>query len=122
MLDTTRTDLPLTIVVDDEPIILALLAEGLELEGHRVAAFDHADAAWAYLASLDVPLRLLVSDLRMPGVLSGSDLPAKTHGRFPKARIVLTTGYLEEFDAPHPQYLIFLKKPWTLDQLLTACS
>lgn len=122
MVNITQTDSALTVVVDDEPMILALLAEGLENEGHTVAAFDHADAAWAFLACLDAPVRLLVSDLRMPGMLSGGDLAANVHERFPAARIVLTTGYLEEFDTPQPPYLIFLKKPWTFDQLLIACA
>lgn len=113
--------IPLTIVVDDEPLILELLIEGLEAEGHKVQGFDTADEAWSFISQLKAPIRLLVSDLRMPGRLAGATLAAQVHKHSPDAKIVLSSGYWEELEEDRPPYVTFLKKPWTFDQLFKVC-
>lgn len=122
MVPPTPMGTPLTIVVDDEPLILDLVIEGLEAEGHKVQGFHSADDAWAFISKLEAPIRLLVSDLRMPGRLTGANLATRAHQHSPDAKIVLSSGYLEELETDRPAYVTFLKKPWGFDQLFKVCS
>jgi PAS domain S-box-containing protein len=84
---------PLVLLVDDEPIVRAVLAAELEEHGYRVR---QADGAAAALAMLDAPgaeaVALLVTDLSMPGT-DGVQLIQQARRRQPGLRAILMTGY-----------------------------
>lgn len=62
---------PRLLVVDDDRLVLATMAAGLEILGYDVAAADGSERALALAARQDFDLAIL--DIRMPG-LSGIEL------------------------------------------------
>jgi PAS domain S-box-containing protein len=82
---------PGILLVDDEPLIRAVLAMELEDHGYRVIQAQDGDAALALLDSGE-PVALLVTDLSMPG-LDGVRLIREAQGRRPGLRAILMTGY-----------------------------
>jgi putative two-component system response regulator len=77
------------LVIDDEPIVRALVADILSEDGHEVRAAATAEDALAALD--DHNLGLVVSDIVMPG-LSGLDLLATVRRSRPNLPVVLVTG------------------------------
>ncbi|MFP3632213.1 response regulator, partial [Burkholderia sp. SIMBA_045] len=64
----------LILVVEDDPLILEFLCEILQEEGFVVQPQTSADAASAYLEQHSDNVRLLLTDITMPGKLNGADL------------------------------------------------
>lgn len=71
------------LVVDDNPLVLDLIAKGLEPHGDIRTAKDGGDAL---LKIVDDPPELILSDYRMPG-LDGRQLYEKIRARFPSRPI-----------------------------------
>jgi hypothetical protein len=65
---------PIALVVDDEPLILMDTADMISAKVDSVVEASTADQAYAFL---DKPssLQLLVTDVQMPGDMTGSALP-----------------------------------------------
>lgn len=85
---------PLVAVVDDDPRLLELLGELLELDGHVVRSFSSAEALLAEgLSDLDV----LITDIGMPG-LSGLELRDLVEKVRPNLPVILITGRHEIAD------------------------
>lgn len=88
-------------LVEDEAPLRARLARQLGHMGYRVTALEGGPAA---LAALDQGLRpdLLLSDVIMPGGISGPRLAALARERLPGLRVLLMSGYAlseEDHDA-----------------------
>jgi two-component system NtrC family sensor kinase len=107
------------LVVDDEPEIAAVLAEALEVDGHRsTTAPDGAEA----LRQLERrPFDLVLTDTKMP-VMDGAEFYREVERRFPALghRVIFLTGdvldpekrrFLEGTGAP------FLMKPFELGEV-----
>ncbi len=60
------------LIVDDEPNIRAGLARGLAQATYEVSTAADADEAWPLFER--TPPHLVITDLKMPGTLSGLDL------------------------------------------------
>lgn len=103
------------LAVDDEPLLLELLVDELELGGYKVESASNGDAAMALLGS-DHRFDVIVTDLRMPGKVDGWMLGRHALDGDPEARVVYMTGY-----AKMPAVLSdrekFLRKPFTMDKL-----
>jgi CheY-like chemotaxis protein len=74
---------PLPLVVDDEEILRLFAAGLLEEHGFDVMEAENAAAALRVLDS-HRDVRLLFTDIQMPGALSGMDLAREVHARWPK--------------------------------------
>jgi two-component system, response regulator PdtaR len=82
---------PLALVVDDEEI-LRLFAAGLfEEHGFDVMGAENAAAALRVLES-HRDVRLLFTDIQMPGALNGMDLAREVHARWPNVLLVVASG------------------------------
>ncbi len=107
------------LVVDDEPDVARLLAEALELDGHRVETTTSGIAALDRLR--ERPYDLIFSDIKMPG-LGGAELYHELARCQPglERRIVFVTG-----DTMNPTTRQFLQqtgalnvsKPFGLDEI-----
>lgn len=62
---------PISLVVDDEPIILMYTADLLSKEGYAVVEARTADHAFQILENHS-SFKLLFTDVQMPGELTGS--------------------------------------------------
>src|SRR5712692_8755178 len=71
------------LLVDDNPLVLDLLAQGMEPHCEVATASDGADAL---LKAIDNPPDLIISDYKMPG-LDGRQLYEKLRGREQTRRI-----------------------------------
>jgi two-component system, cell cycle sensor histidine kinase and response regulator CckA len=104
------------LVVDDEPMVLDLIARVLRGDGHRVTTAGGATEAVALLdggACFD----LLVTDVSMPGT-SGPELAAIVNDRDPRVKVVFVSGYPLDV-GPH-RAVSFLPKPVRPDELLAT--
>ena len=112
------------VLVDDEPEILATLAEILMYAGHRVETAADGAAALERLDSRSFDV--IVSDVRMPG-LDGPGLYAEIERRFPdlRERIVFLTG--DTMSAETREFLertraVSLGKPFLVTKVMQAIT
>lgn len=109
------------LVVEDEADLLELTTEVLREHGHRVYAALDATEALETLESMS-DITLLLSDVVMPGI-SGAELAAIVHRRWPQVATLFMSGYATTSAATEridPQRL--LTKPVSTEQLLSAVT
>jgi CheY-like chemotaxis protein len=78
------------LVVDDEWIIRALIAQSLRDAGYDVAEAENGDTA-ARLLDVD-QFNVLVTDIHMPGQLDGIALAERVRRQMPNLWVVFVTG------------------------------
>ncbi len=106
------------VVVDDEPEIAIMCEEVLKEKGHMTKSFYDSIEASQYIQNHSSDIDLLVTDLSMPK-LSGKDLVESVAKWNPSIKIIIASGYLEDFnvdDFPNPIEL--LGKPYRIKDLL----
>jgi CheY-like chemotaxis protein len=103
------------LVIDDDPVSLAIAAVLLEEKGVQVAQAESGERALEMLAGGDSP-DCILADLRMP-TLSGSDLAAQLRQHAPAAVLLaMSATPPDRVDG----YNGVLKKPLSADDLLFA--
>lgn len=102
------------LVVDDEPLVRALVAELLEEEGFRTR---HAPDGQVALEMLDEDgIDLVVSDVQMPR-LDGLSLVRCLRNRGHAVPVVLMSGVVGRVDVPGSP---FVRKPFDADHLVAT--
>ncbi|GAC1523515.1 MAG: response regulator [Chloroflexota bacterium] len=114
----TPTDLRRVLVVEDEFLIRMTLAEALGDEGFEVLEAETADAALPMLKA-DPAIRLLLTDIQLPGLLNGRTLAKKAREHLPSLPIIFMTGRPDPGDAATPLD-VFISKPYTLNDICEA--
>jgi DNA-binding NtrC family response regulator len=121
-MDTTSQNSPLVLVVDDEEAIREAVRDILELvEIHAVLASNGLEAIELFMQNR-AQIKAILLDLRMP-VMSGTETYEKLRALDSNVRIILSSGYDEKMstiDIQGDDALVFLRKPYALDQLLTC--
>jgi two-component system, response regulator PdtaR len=84
-----------------------LLAES----GFEVIATENADEAIAVLESRR-DIRLIITDINMPGTMDGLRLAAAVKHRWPPIKIIITTGKAKPAAEQMPHGSMFLAKPY----------
>lgn len=108
---------PLVLVVEDEPLVRMVAAEGLEDAGFEVLeAESAADALDILNARSDVGV--LFTDVNMPGDVDGVELARLVHERWPALRIVVTSGrdHLKKSEIPDEGR--FVAKPYRTHEVV----
>jgi len=105
------------LVVDDDPDSRGATAMLLSHLGYSVKTADNAHAALSVLREME-DIRVLLTDVVMPGGLNGFELAAEARRLRSDLCVVYLTGYSRELlpDAG-PLHGRLLLKPWTIDQL-----
>jgi len=80
------------LVVDDEEALLQLAKTLLEGMGYRVFTASNGEQALQKLHQ-ERDIDLLFSDVVMPGAINGYDLAEQATAKFPKLKVLLTSGY-----------------------------
>ena len=113
------------LLVEDDADVRALARGVLEDTGYRVleaADGPLAIAAWrAYSGRID----LLLSDMVMPGGLSGSEVAARFQADRPESKVLISSGYNVELfggDLSLRADFHYLSKPYLSHQLLDAVA
>jgi putative two-component system response regulator len=82
------------LVVDDEPAVRQLIAGILTKAGHRVIAASSAEEAVRLVESENVAV--VLTDINMPGSISGLELIGLLHAQRPSLPIIPVTGASDE--------------------------
>jgi two-component system, cell cycle sensor histidine kinase and response regulator CckA len=112
----------LILVVDDEPSVLAVTRRILEKKGYRVLAASDGEAALAALKTRVTEVRLVITDMMMPG-LDGAALVPLLRSLAPTVKIIGVSGLDQQNRAAQLAELGFseiLLKPYELTALLNA--
>jgi CheY-like chemotaxis protein len=105
------TDAIAVLVVEDEALILMNIVDQLEDEGFRVYQAPNADAA-IRLLMLHPDIRLVFTDIDMPGSMDGLKLAAAVRDRWPPVKIIVTSGRVLSSTATLPSGSAFFGKPY----------
>jgi YesN/AraC family two-component response regulator len=82
------------LVVDDEEMMRELLEDVLQLAGYSVETAEDGQAALIRVKE-STPL-LVISDIKMPR-MNGFELLKSVKERFPDMRVIMMTGYSDDF-------------------------
>lgn len=110
---------PTILVVEDEPLILIAVADELREAGFSVLeAWNAAEAIRLLEANANV--RVLFTDIDMPGSMDGLALAAVVRERWPPVRIIVTSGKrIPEIEAL-PMGSAFIAKPYMPNAVVEA--
>ena len=104
--------MPVVMIVEDHPLIRMTGVDIFEDAGYEVVEAESADDAIAILeGSSDV--RLMFSDVDMPGCMDGVALAEFVHARWPDIRLIITSGHHQIADADLPDDGRFVPKPYS---------
>nr|WP_274630971.1 response regulator [Mesorhizobium shangrilense] len=99
------------LVVEDEPLLRFDLVDHLSEKGFDVHEASNADEAIAILEN--VPhIRLLFTDVDMPGSMDGLKLSAAVRDRWPPIKIIVTSGHGFVSPSDLPEGARFFSKPY----------
>ncbi len=111
------------LLVEDEPEVRRLTKTILQRAGYQVLEAALAEEAVKLFTDHQEEIRLLFTDIVMPGGVTGLQLAADLLKRDPKLKVIFTSGYSvdiagREFTLEEGQN--FLQKPFQLKQLLES--
>ncbi|HVL75661.1 MAG TPA: response regulator [Noviherbaspirillum sp.] len=89
-----RADGERVLLVDDDAQVREVVRAALESRGFSVLEAEDGDEAIRMLQS-GIAVDAVLSDIVMPGSLSGIDLAHQLHAEHPNVAVLLTTGYSE---------------------------
>jgi CheY-like chemotaxis protein len=104
---------PTILVVDDEPLALLNAMDLVEELGFRAIAAPNADEA-VQIMEHDDEVRVVFTDINMPGSMDGVGLARLVKGRWPPVAIMVTTGGPLSEPSQLPSGSGFLRKPYNL--------
>ena len=80
------------LVVEDDTLIRMILVEDLTDAGYDVREAATGDDAMAMLKTLDCPLKIMVTDIHMPGQQDGLALGMHVRQHYPDVPVIYMTG------------------------------
>lgn len=105
------------LVVEDEPLIRLGLATAIEEAGYEVSEAASAAEAIRRLEA-DSDIRLLLTDVDMPGGMDGIALAHYVRDRWPPVRLVVISGKVGVKPTELPAGARFVSKPYQEPALL----
>jgi CheY-like chemotaxis protein len=110
---------PVVLIVEDEFLLRMNAAEMIGDAGFNVVEAGNADHAIAILeARRDI--RVVFTDIQMPGSMDGLKLARFVRGRWPPIKIVATSGFVNVENYDLPEGSRFLPKPYRSEQIVAA--
>jgi DNA-binding NtrC family response regulator len=107
---------PTVLIVEDETLLRMENADQLSRDGYNVLEAANADAAISILNERR-DVRLVFTDIDMPGSMDGLRLAAYISRRWPPIRLLLTSGHVHVTVSDLPEGAEFCPKPCAPDQL-----
>jgi two-component system cell cycle sensor histidine kinase/response regulator CckA len=108
------------LLVEDEPPVRAVARIALKRLGYRVLEASKGDEALAIWKQHRDEIRLLLSDLVMPGGMNGKELARQLLQQEPKLKVIYTSGYSVEVageDLVLEDGVNFMAKPFQTHKL-----
>ena len=117
MVEQRTNPKPVVLVAEDEELLRLNATELLEDHGFEVV--EAADAASALeILNRRQDVRLLFTDIQMPGQFDGMDLARQVHDRWPNVLLVITSGQKRLEAAEIPDDGRFVAKPYRFADVL----
>jgi CheY-like chemotaxis protein len=108
---------PVVLVVEDEEILRKLAVEFVEDAGFEAIEAESADGAVQILeARMDI--RIVFTDINLPGSLDGIKLAASIRDRWPPIEIILTSGQDPPKSHELPSRAVFIPKPYQFTKVI----
>lgn len=108
---------PTILVVEDETILRLTLAESLRAKGYCVVDAASADEAVGILAS-GLSVDAVLTDVHMPGQMSGFDLAEWISKNRPSVPVVVTSGDARTEEAQARNVTRFVAKPYHFGRMV----
>jgi CheY-like chemotaxis protein len=107
------------LVVEDEPNLRAMALDSLKEHGYKVLQAAQGIEALDIYKAHNNGIDLVLTDIVMPGGMTGFELGQQIRAWRPDIKIIYTSGYSAEIlnDAPADSNRTFLPKPYSLRQL-----
>jgi DNA-binding NtrC family response regulator len=109
-LETSRR-LPIVLVVEDEALLRMLAVQIVEDAGFEPLEAANADDAVRILETRS-DIRIVFTDIDMPGSMNGMKLAAAVRGRWPPIEIIVTSGHYNVRVEELPTRGVFFRKPY----------
>jgi two-component system, response regulator PdtaR len=107
------------LVVEDEPLVRFDLAQSLEAEGYET--FEATNAADAIVVMEANPeIRVVFTDIQMPGTMDGLTLSHYVRKRWPPTIIVVSSGRCSPREHEMASGARFLPKPYVAQALISV--
>jgi CheY-like chemotaxis protein len=117
MTEVLDADHPTILVAEDDALLRLHASELLEESGYTVVEADCAEDALKLMeARKDV--RLLFTDIQMPGGCDGLELARQVHAHWPNVLLLITSGQIEPTKAEIADDGRFIRKPYRAKELL----
>lgn len=107
-------------IVEDEFLIRASLAEYLRALGYRVIEAFNAEEALIVIDKATPDL--IITDVRMPGAIDGLGLLARVREEHPGLPVIVASGHLEAELAIAGGAAAFLPKPFTYNAVVDVAK
>lgn len=104
------------LIVEDDPLVLLAGTDILEEAGYVVLQASDADEAIVLLEA-HPEIRIVFTDIEMPGSMDGMKLAAFVRDRWPPVEIIITSGRVPSHDVALPARGLFLPKPYRPHEL-----
>lgn len=109
------------LIVEDEPTVRTIVKHVLTEHGYKVHEAPDGQSALQMWDEISAQVDMLLTDMIMPGGISGHQLAQQLSARKPGLKIIYTSGYSAEMfrrDSALPEDALLLRKPYTAAQLL----
>lgn len=107
------------LVVEDEPLIRMGVVEDLAQAGFTVLEAQDTDEAISLLRS-HPEIRVLFTDIELPGSMNGLSLASTVRDRWPPVKIIVTSGRVRVGQRDLPEDVHFVPKPYDNRQVISA--
>lgn len=115
-------ELPLLLLVEDEPLIRTILAEALEASGYSLVEAENGGAAIEAIDSGD-SLAGVITDIRLGSGVDGWEVARHARHHFAKIAVVYMTGdSAADWTSEGVPNSVMLQKPFATAQVITAVS
>jgi CheY-like chemotaxis protein len=111
MVQATKVNKPVVLVVEDETLIRMDIVDQIEAAGFEALQASNADEAIAILER-NLNIHIVFTDVDMPGSMDGVKLAQAVRGRWPPIKIVVTSGQFKVRDEDIPAGGLFFDKPY----------
>jgi two-component system cell cycle sensor histidine kinase/response regulator CckA len=111
------------LVVEDDATVRSIVLQVLNKQGYRIHQAVSGLSALELWEKVHGEVDLLLTDMVMPGGVTGHDLAQQLLAKKPGLKVIYTSGYSAEVfrgDFVLPERVAFLRKPYRAEELLTA--
>lgn len=109
------------LVVEDEPLLRFDAVDLIEEAGFNVYSAANADQA-ILLLERHPDIRVLFTDIDMPGSMDGLKLAHAVRKRWPPVTIIVTSGHMDVKAEQMPENGLFFSKPYPPTKVVTALN